>query len=62
MVAEHARTIFKLSEALEQEPRSVQEAIRLREEAERLLHLRDPGAKEAGLESTYDRLVNILWR
>lgn len=62
MIAEHARTIFKLAEALKQERRSGQEATQLREEAKRLLHLRDPGAKEPGLESAYDRLVNILWR
>ncbi len=62
MVAEHARTIFKLSEALEQEPREAKEAARLRHEAERLLRLRDPAAKDPGKESTYDKLVNILWR
>ncbi|KAK0110117.1 hypothetical protein ONS95_002772 [Cadophora gregata] len=62
MVAEHARTIFKLSEALEQEPREVAEASRLRQEAERLLRLREPTAKEPGKEGTYDSMVNILWR
>jgi hypothetical protein len=62
MVAEHIRCVFKLSEALEQEPRDRQEAVRLREEAERLLRQHVPGVKAPGLESTYDTLVNILWR
>jgi hypothetical protein len=62
MVAEHVRCLFKLSEALEQEPREGKEAGRLREEAERLLLQRTPDAREPGLESTYDGLVNILWR
>lgn len=61
-VAEHARVVFKLSEALEQEPREQQEAASLREEAELLLRQRDPDTKASGLESTYDILVNILWR
>jgi hypothetical protein len=60
--AEHARCVFKLSEALEQEPRDEKEASRLREEAERLLRQRDPDATESGVESTYDALVNIRWR
>jgi hypothetical protein len=60
--AEHARCVFKLSEALEQEPRDGKEASSLREEAERVLRQRDRGAKEPGLESTYDALVNIRWR
>lgn len=62
MVAEHARCVFKLSEALEQEPRGEKEAGMLREEADRLLRQRAPDAKDPGLESTYDALVNILWR
>lgn len=62
MVAEHARCIFKLSEALYQEPRNEDEALQLREEAERLLRIRDPTAKDSGLERTYDDLVSILWR
>ncbi len=62
MLAEHSRCLFKLSEALEQEPRDELEARRLREAAERLLRIRAPDAKAPGLESTYDALVNILWR
>lgn len=59
---EHARCLFKLSEALEQEPRDEKEACKLREESERLLRQRDPFATEPGLESTYDALIDIKWR
>ncbi len=34
MAAEHARAIFKLSEALEQEPGEAKEAAQLQQEAE----------------------------
>ena len=60
--AEHARCLFKLSEALEKEPRDGKEARRLREDAERLVRQRDPGAEELELESTYNALVDIRWR
>jgi hypothetical protein len=62
MIAEHARCLFKLSEALEQDPRDEVEARKLREEAERLLFIRDPTATEPGRESTYDSLVVTYWR
>jgi hypothetical protein len=62
MVAEHARTLFKLSEALVQDSRGEPESSKLRDEAERHLLLRDPKVKNAGLEKTYDDLVCILWR
>ncbi|KAG8161020.1 hypothetical protein KVR01_009284 [Diaporthe batatas] len=62
MVAEHARCIFKLSEALQQEPRGEVEAAMLHEEAERLLRARNPMATGPASEATYDDLVNILWR
>lgn len=62
MMAEHARCMFKLSEALCQEPRDEAEALQLRDESERLLRIRDPTAQDPGLEKTYDDLVNILWR
>ena len=62
LVAEHARCVFKLSEALEQEPRGEKEAGKLRDEAERLLRQCDKGAKEPGVESTYDALIDIKWR
>ena len=62
LVAEYMRVLFKLSEALEQEPRDEEEARRLREEAERLLRQRLPHTNAPGLESTYDSLVYIMWR
>ncbi|KAK4141224.1 Tetratricopeptide-like helical [Dichotomopilus funicola] len=62
MVAEHMRCLFKLSEALEQEPQHVEEASRLRDEAERLLRQRAPNAGDPGKESTYDNLIAIDWR
>ena len=62
MTAEHARCLFKLSEALYREPREKGEAEKLRHEAERLLLQRDPDAKNPGLEKIYDRLINIVWR
>jgi hypothetical protein len=62
MVAEHARCLFVLSEALEQEPRNAEEASRLRNEAERLLRRRSPSAGHPGQLETYDSLVCILWR
>ncbi len=62
MMAEHARVLFKLSEALEQEPRHGEEAQLMREEAERLLRLRDPNATNPGSECTYDSLILIEWR
>ncbi|KAK0610364.1 hypothetical protein B0T17DRAFT_499972 [Bombardia bombarda] len=62
MVAEHMRGLFKLSEALEQEPRYAEEARATRDEAESLLRQLVPDASNAGKESTYDSLVCILWR
>ncbi|OTA87935.1 hypothetical protein M434DRAFT_130703 [Hypoxylon sp. CO27-5] len=62
MVPEYARCLFKLSEALEQEPRSSAEAHKIREKAERLLLRRAPNARNPGKGSTYDNLVCILWR
>lgn len=62
MVAEHARCIFKLSEALHQEPRGEAEAVMLQEEAERMIRAYNPAAIGPGSEKTYDDLVNILWR
>ena len=63
MVAEHARGLFKLSEALKEEPRCEDEARDTREEAERLLEQRAPDLdQDAGKESTYDKLVEITWR
>ena len=62
MMAEHARCVFKLSEALQQEPREEAEAAMLHQEAEHLLRQLSPEMREPGLERTYDALVNILWR
>ncbi|KAK0100616.1 hypothetical protein ONS95_007071 [Cadophora gregata] len=62
MMAEHARVLFKLSEALEQELRHEEEAQALLEEAERLLRLRNPNAGNPGSEGTYDSLILIEWR
>ena len=62
MKAEHARCVFKLSEALQQEPREEEEAAMLHQEAEHLLLELSPEMREPGLERTYDVLVNILWR
>lgn len=61
MKAEHARCLFKFSEALQQEPRRAKESDKLRAEAERLLRQIDPSANP-GLESAYDSQVYILWR
>ena len=61
MIAEHARCLFKLSEALGQKIRDQSEARKLREEAKHLLLERNPNARDTGLESTYDSLIYILW-
>lgn len=60
--AEHARCLFKLSEALHQEPRHELEADKLRTDAERLLREIDPKVTEYGTELAYDSQVNIQWR
>lgn len=62
MVAEHMRVLFKLSEALEQDPRRETEASKMREDAEALLYQRVPNAGPPGLESTYDSLIVLDWR
>ena len=62
MVAEHIRVLFKLSEALEQEPRRESEACKMRWDAEALLRQRAPNAGAPGLESTYDSLIVLDWR
>ncbi len=60
--AEHARCMFKLSEALHQEPGHEDEAQFFRDEAERLIYQREPNVSEPGLEKSYDDLVNLYWR
>jgi len=60
--AEHARCIFKLSEALQQETRHELEADELRIEAEHLLSEIDSKITKFGTELAYDSQVNIQWR
>jgi len=62
MPVEHARSLFKLSEALANKPREKEESTRLREESKRLLLSRSPQAKDTDCEKTYDDLVFIWWR
>ncbi|KAG9250320.1 pfs domain-containing protein [Emericellopsis atlantica] len=61
---EHARVLFKLSEALLQDGNqsSDQEALAMRDEAEAYLRMRDPNFSDSGTEDTYDRLITIFWR
>lgn len=69
MPAEHARGLFKLSEALIQssfssiDDRNIDnEAQKLRNEAEVYLLRRDKTVSEFGNEEAYDRWVPIAWR
>ncbi|MCJ1470682.1 hypothetical protein MMC07_009329 [Pseudocyphellaria aurata] len=69
MPVEHARGLFKLSEALIQNSSSIEnedggedEAQDLRDEAEVYLLRRDEGATEFGNEDVYDKWVPIFWR
>ena len=62
MPIEHARSLFKLSEALGQEPRGVAESKRLHEESQRLLLSRVPQAGRPDKEKTFDDLIFIWWR
>jgi hypothetical protein len=65
IAAEHARGVFKLSEALYQDstnPTSEAEAEDLRGEAETLLKKMDSRAVSFGAEKDYDRLIPIYWR
>lgn len=54
--------MFKLSEALQQEPGHENEAQFFRDEAERLLYQTEPNASNPGLEKSYDDLINLYWR
>jgi hypothetical protein len=62
MLAEYARALFKLAEALKQSYRTEEQTHRIREEAERLLRILKPDVaqEETGLETTYNSLVYIL--
>ncbi|KAL7929497.1 P-loop containing nucleoside triphosphate hydrolase protein [Trichoderma chlorosporum] len=70
MPVEHARCLFKLSEALIQssstseneDDDSKKEAQDMRDEAERYLLRRDKSATQFGNEDAYDRYVPIFWR
>jgi hypothetical protein len=62
MPVEHARTLFKLSEALAQDPRGELKSISLRDESERLIVSRDSEMKDIGSEKYFDDLVFIWWR
>ncbi|KAM3507733.1 hypothetical protein MY11210_007013 [Beauveria gryllotalpidicola] len=63
MPAEHARCLFKLSEALLQDAyNDGDEARDLRDDAEVYLLRRDPQATEFGREDIYDLFVPIFWR
>lgn len=70
MPVEHARGLFKLSEALVQNSSTIkneddgseEEAQDLRDEAELYLLRRDKSATQFGSEDAYDRWVPIFWR
>jgi hypothetical protein len=62
MPVEHARSLFKLSEALAKGSIETEVSAKLREESTRLLLSRSPQAREIDREETYDDLVFIWWR
>jgi hypothetical protein len=63
MPVEHARTCFKLSEALIQDnPNETTGAEELREDAEVYLKRRNPDATEFDDEDDYDKFIPIFWR
>lgn len=61
---EHARNMFKLSEALLQDTLddSQAEAISLREDAENALRRVKPDSIKCDTEDVYDELIPIFWR
>ncbi|KAK6507665.1 hypothetical protein TWF481_006087 [Arthrobotrys musiformis] len=63
MPVEHARNMFKLSEALLQADHgSDDEAEDLRDDAEVFLRRRDANIEETSTEDAYDKFVPIFWR
>lgn len=63
MPVEHARSLFKLSEALSQEQfGDDSEAEELRDDAEIFLKRRNADATDFGSEDQYDKFVPIFWR
>ncbi|KAK0609961.1 hypothetical protein B0T17DRAFT_593821 [Bombardia bombarda] len=61
---EHARNLFKLSEAQSQDDKvdSIDKANALREEAEVYLRKKDPDVVDCSTDEAYDRFVCIFWR
>ncbi|TEY42388.1 hypothetical protein BOTCAL_0391g00040 [Botryotinia calthae] len=62
MPVEHARGLFKLSEALLQDSYDSDEATGLRDEAELYLSRRDPQTTSFAREEDYNQWVPIFWR
>ncbi|KAL9098012.1 MAG: hypothetical protein Q9163_006238 [Psora crenata] len=62
MPVEHARSLFKLSQALTKGSGEREQLAKLRVESTRLLRSRFPQAKDIEREKTYDDLVFIWWR
>ncbi|KAF4551560.1 Hypothetical protein D9617_13g100610 [Elsinoe fawcettii] len=62
LVGEHARVLFKLSEALYQKNDEIVEANRLRNEAESLIRTLQSDASDLNQEQTYDSYVGVMWR
>lgn len=65
MPVEHARNLFKLSEALVQDEDvddGTCEAKDLRDEAEIYLKRRNPDLSACDTEDAYDSLIPIFWR
>ena len=64
--AEHARNLFRLSEALLQDEHGISRgptnSEQLRDEAQTCLKAYDPGMGTLTTSDVYDRLVSIYWR
>lgn len=62
--AEHARNLFKLSEALLRDAHDdgSGEAAALWDEAQRYLKICKPDGPDGSTDSVYDSLVSIIWR
>lgn len=62
MPTEHARSLFKLAEALSKDPRESSESVALRKESALLLATRHPQVTLTDDEKIFDDLVFIWWR
>jgi hypothetical protein len=62
MVGEHARCLYKLSQALYQDGEKELEADLLLQEAESLYFTRAENQGKTPTEEDYNQLVYILWR